>query len=194
MHVISWSDGSSVLHSVTVLTGPCITLFDDAFAARTDPTQALAWRNSTAGSAVNSTSVITLAGGVSSSSSSSGRCNVFTSGNSTLLRLLLDQGALSSREQLLVLVQDNVTLHEHKLLGPGGRIRLGRPVALAGFYTVPTGIDFHMEANLLVSDCVGTAVRLGCATLCSYGRCCCIIWSYGNGSLIAPESRDSLAW
>lgn len=77
-------------------------------------------------------------------------CNVYTVDNETLVPLLLDQGTLLSRESLLLLVQANVSIggaRDARL----GRIKLARPVIWAGLWSVPTGVDFLMTPNTLVS-------------------------------------------
>jgi len=73
---------------------------------------------------------------------------VVTAANTTLVSVLLGEGTSSSTEQLLVLLQGNASLG-HQVSQP---IRLGRPLVLAGFWSVPTGIDFEMKVNHLVSS------------------------------------------
>lgn len=130
------------------MTGPCATQFDHSLAAGQDPTQALAWDNTTHGASGSSLALASTNGG--SSSTTTTGCNVFTADNRTLVPLLLDQGLLSSRDMLLVLLQSNISLGHQEHM-PAGHIKLGRPVALAGLFTIPTGIDFEMRPNQLVS-------------------------------------------
>jgi hypothetical protein len=145
VHVTNWAHGRTTLRSVTLLTGPCTALFDDARAAGEDLTTALAWDNSTDYGS-NLAAVALVSGG----SGSSTGCNAFTATNKTLVPLLLDQGTFSSREQVLVLLQSNASIGSQNRT-QSGHIDLGRPVALAGLWSVPTGIDFMMIPNTLVS-------------------------------------------
>lgn len=105
----------------------------------------MAWDSSTEFG--SNLAAIALVGGGSGSGTG---CNVFTATNKTLVPLLLDQGILSSREQVLVLLQSNASLGSQNRT-QSGHIELGRPVALAGLWSVPTGIDFMMVPNTLVS-------------------------------------------
>lgn len=149
LHITSWASGSTTLQSVTLMTGPCAALFSEARAKGSNLSSALAPESSLAGG--NQVAVDLVSGG---SRSGSG-CNVYTADNQTVLPLLLDQGALVSREALLVLLQGNVSIAGVQLT-PSGRIKLGRPVVLAGLRSVLTGVDFRMTPNILVRFALGS--------------------------------------
>jgi hypothetical protein len=148
LHITSWASGSTTLQSVTLMTGPCAALFPEARAEGSNLSSALAPESSPAGG--NQVAVDLVSGG---SRSGSG-CNVYTADNQTVLPLLLDQGALVSREALLVLLQGNVSIAGVQQT-PSGRIKLGRPVVLAGLRSVLTGVDFRMTPNILVRCALG---------------------------------------
>jgi hypothetical protein len=97
----------------------------------------LAWDYSTAGS--NHTAAAL-------NSSRSNGCNVVTVANSTVVPALLGAGTVRSSEQLLVLLQGNVSLGQQV----PGAIEFRRPVALAGLWAVLTGVDLEMRVNQLV--------------------------------------------
>lgn len=145
VHVTSWSYGGTTLQSVTLMTGPCATRFDQAATAGRNLTQALAWNQRTSGGSSSSSPAVALDSGDSTTNG----CNVMAADNSTVVSLLRDQGAISSREMLLVLLQANATIGRLSNV-PAGRIKLGRPVALAGLWSVMTGIDLEMRVNQLV--------------------------------------------
>lgn len=154
VHVTQWASGSTTLQSVTLMTGPYAALFDERRAAGGDLTTALAYDNST-GIGGPQLAVALASGGSSSGTS----CNVHTADDQSLVPLLLGQGRVSSRESLLLLLQTNVSIGgaRHAALG---RIKLGRPVIMAGLWSVPTGVDFLMTPNTLVRLLGVAAVQL----------------------------------
>jgi hypothetical protein len=138
IHITNSTIGSTNAYSVTLLTGACEAQFTQAVAAGRDVTSALAWEYSTAGS--NHTAAAL-------NSSRSTGCNAVTVANSTVIPALQGAGTVRNSDQLLVLLQGNISLGQQV----PGSIVFRRPVALVGLWSVLTGVDLEMRVNHLVS-------------------------------------------
>eukprot|EP00878_Enallax_costatus_P031578 GHUV01034538.1.p1 GENE.GHUV01034538.1~~GHUV01034538.1.p1 ORF type:complete len:388 (+),score=55.61 GHUV01034538.1:197-1360(+) len=123
LHIAAWDHGSTSVHSVTLVSGPCTPQFDAMYLRYT-----------------------TLLS--SAAAASGGKCAISADiNNVTLIPALLQEGAKNTSQPLLVLVTANVSLGVG--LGPGA-VSIRRPVIMVGLYTIPTSVDFGMVVNQLV--------------------------------------------
>lgn len=116
LQIPEWTDGTTVLRSVTLLGGTC-------------------------SSQNNAAAFLQPAGGPAASSVSGNGCNVRTVYNSTLVSTLKADGSVFTKQLLLVLLVSNATLGYG--LQPWA-IDIERPVMVAGLFGVPTSVDFGM--------------------------------------------------
>jgi hypothetical protein len=121
LHIPEYRDNSTVLRSVTLISGPCEAEAADTFLQP-----------------AASAALVPAA--------PPGGCNVRSVNNVTLLPTLLLDAAVPTDQPLLVFIIANVTLGQGLR---AGAVDVRRPLLMTGLWGVPTSVDLGMVVNQL---------------------------------------------
>jgi hypothetical protein len=121
LHIPEYSDNTTTLRSVTLISGPCEAEAADTFLQP-----------------AASAALVPAA--------PPGGCNVRSVNNATLVPTLLLDAAVSTDQPLLVFIIANVTLGQGLR---AGAIDIRRPTLMTGLWSVPTSVDLGMVVNQL---------------------------------------------